>query len=134
MRGGIVSTSSGIVDTRLQFQQVWSVTSRERRGQKFRLLSRTAAVDDDVKLICKLSRLRPNRPDYRNSLLQRIAVEIQRQAQVGGQQMLLQLPRRACLNPSHECMLPHPVIQYLLTRIRESVSTTAPDPPQLDCE
>ena len=48
--------------------------------------------------------------------------------------MRFQLPRCAGLDPSHERMLPHPVVKDLLTRIRESVSATAPDPPQLNCE
>ena len=43
--------------------QPYRVTTRNlRRGQKFPFLSGTAAVDDDVKLICKLSRLTD---DYR---------------------------------------------------------------------
>ena len=108
--------------SRANCRQMLTLRSRKR----FRLLSRPPAVDDDVwSASCRAFNL--------------IALPIATAPATDCRQDSKANASRddnkcACLDPSHERMLPHPVVKDLLTRIRESVSATAPDPPQLNCE
>jgi hypothetical protein len=112
---------------------VFVPSSLERpRTDLMRSLSRPTAVSDDLQLIREPPRLQPDCAKELNRLQPRITSNIQGQAEAWGEQLGFLLPRRTGLNPSEKRMLPHPVIQQLLARVREGVSTAASDPTQLD--
>src|SRR5438105_3721743 len=103
-----------------------------RRTDLRRSLPRPTTVRDDVQLIRKLPRPQPDCAHERNGLQPRIAIDVQRQVEAGGEQLGFLLPRRVGLNPGDKRMPPHPVIQQLLAWVREGVPATASEPTQLD--